>query len=219
MSAPSGAVPILRGHAPRQVIGKARQQQREHSIHQASRMESKQLIAACGLGLALLGSPPAHAQHVPGIDRITQPQAREDRANLLREANRTLGEWQSAWARNDVRAVARLYAENAFLRMPNGTQLQGRNAIGKMLSDSLAELGSFNLGLADAEPGDMVYISGPFIYSDPDPLRPPVTGLHTVVLRFTGGSFKIRAQIFVPDVSAKNGDAPEGTAEPPTGGR
>lgn len=55
-------------------------------------MESKQLIAACGLGLALLGSPPAHAQHVPGIDRNTQTQARENRANLLREANRTLGE-------------------------------------------------------------------------------------------------------------------------------
>ena len=173
-------------------------------------MESKQLIAACGLALALLGSLPAHAQHVPGIDRNTPAQARENRANLLREANRTLGECGSAWARDDVRAVTRLYAENAFLRMPNGTQVQGRKAIGKMLSDSLAELGSFNLGLADAEPGDMVYISGPFIYTDPDPLRPPVTGLHTVVLRFTGGSFEIRAQIFAPDISAENGSARSG---------
>ena len=167
-------------------------------------MESRWLIGALGLGLTLVGSLPVHAQMIPGVDPGARTAVRENRANLLREANRTLGKWQSAWAAHDARAVARLYAKDAFLRMPNGTEVRGRNAVEEMLRNSFAELGSFNLGLTDAEPGDMVYISGPFTYSDPDPLQPPATGLHTVVLLLTGASFEIRAQIFVPDASAES---------------
>ena len=145
---------------------------------------------------------PGTAQHIPGANRDLQGEAREDRAKLLRDANRVMGQWQTAWASKDAKSLARLYAENAFLRMPNGIHYQGRRAIEGMLGDSLANSGNLVLSLADWEPGDMVYISGQFTLGSADAEQPPLSGFHFVVLKLVGGSYKIRSQTFVPDPPA-----------------
>ena len=180
------------------------------------------------MGAALLlplaaGAAAAQAVPIPGNN------APEDRqrykAQTMREAMSVLGNWQSAWAQDDPRAVAAFYMPEALVQLPGQTaSAQGSAAVARELAARLPAMGRIEFQLVDASVGDdMLYLFQRFAIAAQDEARdlstpPAFAGMSmTVMYRETSRGWKIRAQVFAPGASAAAGAAllRQGATPPP----
>jgi ketosteroid isomerase-like protein len=159
-------------------------------------------MACAALALALT-SVGARGQAVPGPGSPGAAEQARYRAEAVRDAMVVLDEWQSAWTRDDVRALGRLYHKDAMVRLPGQPAgVQGRAAVAEMLRARLPELGGVELEAVDLEAGDqLLYLFQRYTIASPDGSADPsavaLSGTCTTVLeRDAGSGWRIRSQIF-----------------------
>jgi len=166
-----------------------------------SRIRNATACAALALALTSVGAR-AQAAPEPGSPGAAE-QARY-RAEAVHDAMVVLEEWQSAWTRDDLRALGRLYHKDAMLRLPGQPAgVQGRAAVAELLRARLPELGGMELEPVDVEAGDqLLYLFQRYTIASPDGSADPSalaarSGTCTTVLeRDAGSGWRIRSQIF-----------------------
>lgn len=176
--------------------------------------------------LALLGlasAVPVHgtAQAVPGISNEEHgAEIRRYRSEALTAANATLGEWQTAWARDDLRALTSFYASDALLLLPGDVEpVQGRAAIEGRLGEYLPGSGAVHLALHDgAVGGSLVYVYGKFYAATTagaggDAFSKGGSGTYTAIIQQSGREWRIRAQFFRTDPEPEAGARAAGAEE------
>ena len=156
---------------------------------------------ACAAFALALTSVGARAQAVPGQGSPNAAEYARYRAESVREAMVVLSEWQSAWTRDDVRALGRLYHPDALVRLPGqAAGVQGRDAVSELLRAHLSELGGMEVEAIDVEAGDqLLYLFQRYTLAPREGSAAlALSGTCTTVLeRATGSSgWRIRSQIF-----------------------
>jgi ketosteroid isomerase-like protein len=157
--------------------------------------------AALALALTSVG---ARAQAVPGPGSQFSAEHARYRAEAVHDAMVVLEEWQSAWTRDDVRALGRLYHKDVMLRLPGQPAgVQGRAAVAELLRARLPELGAMELEAVDLEAGDqLLYLFQRYTIASPGgsadaAALAALSGTCTTVLeRDAGSGWRIRSQIF-----------------------
>jgi ketosteroid isomerase-like protein len=166
-----------------------------------SMMRNAMACAALALALTSVG---ARGQSVPGPGSQGSAGQARYRAEAVRDAMVVLDEWQSAWTRDDVRALGRLYHKDAMLRLPGQPAgVQGRAAVAELLRSRLPEFGGMELEAVDVEAGDqLLYLFQRYTMASPDSsagpsaLAPLSGTCITVLERDAGSGWRIRSQIF-----------------------
>ena len=162
-------------------------------------MRNAMACAALALALTSVG---ARGQSVPGPGSQGSAEQARYRAEAVRDAMVVLDEWRSAWTRDDVRALGRLYHKDAMLRLPGQPAgVQGRAAVAELLRARLPGLGAMELEALDVEAGDqLLYLFQRYTIASPDGSDPSALALSgtctTVLERDAGSGWRIRSQIF-----------------------
>jgi ketosteroid isomerase-like protein len=157
--------------------------------------------AALALALTSVG---ARGQSVPEPGSPGSAAQARYRAESVHDAMVVLDEWQSAWTRDDLRALGRLYHKDAMVRLPGQPAgVQGRAAVAELLRSRLPELGGMKLEAVDVEAGDQLLylfqrytIASPDSSADPSVLAPLSGTCTTVLERDAASGWRIRSQIF-----------------------
>jgi ketosteroid isomerase-like protein len=185
------------------------------------------LLVGCGMALALAPSR-ALAQLVPVPENHAATERLRYRAEAMRDALFLLGNWQNAWARDDVNGLLRQYHLNALVVFPDqAVQVQGTAGLRELLQARLPGLGRVELQVVDAEVGDqIIYLYQKFtiapVDETPDLTTPPLfAGTCTTILESNAeGRWRIRAQVFVPSrPAAAAAAASSAPAAPDSAGR
>jgi ketosteroid isomerase-like protein len=159
------------------------------------------------LGLFLVTSAGSlDAQVVP---RAPTPdwerERREFTAEMLRDYNALIREWSDALVQGNARTVISLYAEGAYLLLPGGEPLQGREAIERFLTGRQVDVIELRTGLVDfSASARMAYALGPFWYQvrDPSGMLHTVTGTLVTVMIMERNRWRIRSHVFQPAPAA-----------------
>jgi len=174
-------------------------------IARYGRARSARALMLIALWAALDGAAaPAAATQVgvPGMNRRGRMSERDRYYALVTQGlHLTTSDWREAWDRSDGDAAARLYVEDAELRLPDGSRAVGRDAVGALLADAPKRLGTVELRLEriDAS-GRMAAASGAltFRHRSPDGRTRVVSGYHlTVFVQENGDVWRIRFQVLV----------------------
>jgi ketosteroid isomerase-like protein len=172
-----------------------------------SRTPLRAALAVAALAAALAAAP-ARAQVglIPDNSNMT-PELARVRIEAMQGATETLNAWSTAWARDDVRALMRLYQKDALVVLPTSSApSQGEQAIAQALQASLPALGRIELGTVDVAVDDhLLYLYQKFVVepgtaAGGGATGSGVTGTATLVMQREGSRWKIRAQIFSPEV-------------------
>jgi ketosteroid isomerase-like protein len=152
-------------------------------------------LAGAALCLALAPAG-AHAQSA-----LSASENARYRAEATRDAMTMLGEWQSAWTRDDLRTLSRLYDADALLRLPGEpAAVQGREKVEEALRARLPAFGGMEVETVDVEVGDRLlyllqrYTIAPAGAAGPSALA--LSGNFTTVLERDARGWRIRAQTF-----------------------
>jgi ketosteroid isomerase-like protein len=175
---------------------------------------------ACAAVALALTSAGARGQAVPGPGSQFSAEHARYRAEAVHDAMVMLDEWQSAWTRDDVRALGRLYHKDAMLRLPGQPAgVQGRAAVAELLRGRLPGLGAMELEAVDVEAGDqLLYLFHRYTIASPDGSADPsalaaLSGTCTTVLeRDAGSGWRIRSQIFEAPGAVSAGTVPSAAA-------
>jgi ketosteroid isomerase-like protein len=159
-----------------------------------------------GSAALLISASAARAQLVPVPENNSASERQRYRAEAMRDAMFMLGNWQNAWARDDVNGILRQYDPNALLVLPEQPErAQGTSELRALLQARLAALGRIEFQLVDAEVGDrLIYLYQRFTIAPAneaaDLSTPPAfNGTCTTVLESNAeGRWRIRAQVFIP---------------------
>ncbi|HKP75549.1 MAG TPA: nuclear transport factor 2 family protein, partial [Longimicrobiaceae bacterium] len=162
---------------------------------------SKLLPVALVLGLA---SRPLGAQAVPLPDNNAPADRQRYRTEAMRDAMVVLGNWQSAWAQDNPRAVAGFYSPEASLVLPGqAATAQGNAELARALGAALPGMGRIEFQLIDASVGDdLLWLVQRYAVAAQneasDLSTPPAyAGVSTTLFqRSPGGGWKIRSQVF-----------------------
>lgn len=148
-----------------------------------------------------LAAPAAHAQ-LPFSD-VSDMRAEQRRytGEVLRELDGMMKAWRTAWDRGDDREIAKMYAENAAVVLPDRTRLSGRDEIEQRLRTELNTVGPIQTGITDFElGGTLAFSMGWFTYDTEDESGYHVVrGRHIIALRRQGRSWRVLTQVFVAD--------------------
>jgi len=166
-----------------------------------SRTLCRAALGAAAL-LASLAAAPAHAQTALIPDTNMNPEIFRFRAEAMQDATDALNTWRTAWERDDVRALLRLYQKDALLVLPGApAPSQGVAAIEQVLTTSLPKAGRMELGVVDAVVDDhLMYIYQRFVMAPGADGTEGMAGTATLVMQREGSRWRIRAQIFSPEV-------------------
>jgi ketosteroid isomerase-like protein len=174
--------------------------------------------AALAAAALLVSFAPARAQS-PIPDTNTSVEGVRVRAEAMQGATETLNAWRTAWERDDVGTLMRLYQKDALLVLPGGAApLQGAPAIEQALRANLPHVGLIELGTVDAAVDDhLLYLYQRFIVAPGSDATGAATGqgqtgTATLVMQREGSRWKIRAQIFSPEQPSAQASA----APPPS---
>ena len=141
---------------------------------------------------------------VPVPDRRTPDELRaEYLGNIVGHVDSLQRAWQAAWRASDHAAVAEAYSENAILVPAGGGTLLGREEIHRHIAPALASgQVAASMLLLDASE-QMVLDFGRFRFEDAAGVLEDVFGYHITVIMGEGTAWRIRAQVFLPDVSSR----------------
>jgi uncharacterized protein (TIGR02246 family) len=174
-----------------------------------SRTLFRAAVAAAALA-APLAAAPAHAQAALIPDTNMSPEIFRFRAEAMQDATDALNTWRTAWERDDVRELLRLYQKDALLVLPGAaTPTQGVAAIEQVLKTNLPKVGRMELGVVDAVVDDhLMYIYQRFVMGPGANGAEGMAGTATLVMQREGSRWRIRAQIFSPEVVQSAAAAP-----------
>jgi ketosteroid isomerase-like protein len=163
--------------------------------------------AACAVVLLLSGWPAsAVAQEgVPGgrLDSA-QGQRAAIRAEAYKSVARFFAEWREAWNRGDANALARMYTDDATLRLPGQAIVQGKQPIDTTLRAVAAGATAVSMTIVDFDSnGEWSILVARYILRREGNL---VEGVMTAVMYGYRSSWRLRMQTF---------DAPEKAAPAP----
>ncbi|MFQ5679290.1 MAG: YybH family protein [Gemmatimonadota bacterium] len=157
-----------------------------------------------GLMLLLVAGPSA-AQVIPG-GSARDYQKRHDRRQMefrgavLRETTDVMQRWQNAWTSDAIRAVTRLYTEDAVLVPADGSPVvRGRQEIAAYLKRVLPKLGEITTSFQDFDVGgSLAFAMGSFSYVAPGRSvgTRRLKGQFVAVFRLESGHWRIRSQVF-----------------------
>ena len=154
-------------------------------------------LAGAALVLALT---PAGARAQSALSAVENARSR---AEATRDAMTMLGQWQSAWTRDDVRTLSRLYDPDALLRLPGQpAAVQGRAAVEELLRARLPALGGLEVETIDVEVGGQLlylfqrYTIAPAAGAAGAPTLALSGNVTTVLERDSSNGWRIRAQTF-----------------------
>jgi len=167
-----------------------------------SRTPFRAALAAAAL-LVPLAAAPARAQTALIPDTNMNPEMLRFRAEAMQDATDALNTFRNAWERDDVRGLMRLYQKDALLVLPGATApTQGTQAIEQALQASLPRVGKIELGVVDAVVDDhLMYIYQRFVVEPgTGAAAEGMAGTATLVMQREGSRWRIRAQIFSPEV-------------------
>lgn len=143
-------------------------------------------LAACAPGLA------AQAPGYPPVD--TRGIFAEYHAEVLKQLNELMEDWERAWKADRVDDVAELYWENAVLIEPGVAPFRGRDAIRAHLEQTLPARGEVEAFMLDFDAsGGMAVVYGNYRLSENGTVR---SGPLVTVYLLRGRSWKIRSQVF-----------------------
>lgn len=157
----------------------------------------------------LLGMPAlAEGQMLPGAERTDwERQAQQYSAESLKEFNAMMARWRAAWVQGNLKAATDLYAEGAYLMLPDTDLLEGRARIQEALSTRLPRVEEVRTGLTDFMTSDrLAYAVGPFFFQmrDESGATQTLSGTFMAVAVRDGRGWKIRSQVMrlEPEISA-----------------
>jgi uncharacterized protein (TIGR02246 family) len=160
--------------------------------------------------LVPLAAAPARAQAgiIPSQNNDLSPDVMRFRAAAMQDATLTLNNWRTAWEQDNVDQLMRLYQRDALLVLPGATTpSQGAQAIEQALQQNLPKMGNIVWRVVDAAVDDhLLYIYQRYVV-EPVPgdtaSEPAVqSGTATLVMQREGRNWRIRAQIFSPELPA-----------------
>lgn len=165
-------------------------------------------LAGAALVLALT---PAGARAQSALSAVENARYR---AEASRDAMTMLGQWQNAWARDDVSTLARLYDPDALLRLPGQpAAVQGRAEVEKLLRARLPAFGGLEVETIDVEVGgQLLYLFQRYTIAPAAGASAlALSGNFTTVLERDASGWRIRAQTFeAPAAAASAGTASAG---------
>ena len=148
---------------------------------------------------ALLAPASLGAQVLPVQSQDVQREMREYNAEVLKEYHGVMNEWAAAWQRQDARALAQHYTDDAILYMDGAEPVQTRRAIEERFRQVLPTTGVARLGVVDfVVSGSLAFGSGRYTYEDGSSIGAAAleSGTYTVLLRREGRRWRIRSQLF-----------------------
>ena len=170
------------------------------------------LIAAA---LALSASE-SGAQSVPGVDNIDWTRQNVTfTADALRAYNQLVTQWSEAWRARDVKKISDLYSVGATVAFSGGELIRGREAVFRTLSTQLPSTSDMRVSATDfVSSGDVMSATGPYVFDAGD--GELLTGTYSMTLRIESGRWRIRSQVFSPElplsepVAADSADGTDG---------
>jgi len=138
-------------------------------------MVRKIALAAC----LVLCAAPAMAQSVAAIQKLDDA-------------------WAAAFNKGDARAVAAMYAEDAYVLPNMGDMVHGRPAIQAFLTDAMKQIGDISLKAADVLPlgGNAAREIGTFTMKTKGQPPQDVAGKYVVVWRKINGRWLLATDIW-----------------------
>ena len=156
---------------------------------------------------ALLLLPVAGAAQAPGYRGPDARQLRaEYRAEIIGQVGDALDEWGTAWAEDDLEALAEIYMEEAVVFPPDGDFHRGREAVMGWLREVLPSLGTADAYLQDLEAsGGLAAVQTNYRIQGDGGSEPELTGTLFTLFVQQGRHWRIRSQVFRP---LPGGDTP-----------
>lgn len=151
--------------------------------------------------LVFVGVTPAAAQlpWADGWDR-DQDNARYS-AEVFRTVNETMSDWRDAWSAEWPEGLARFYAREAVVTLPDGSRVLGPSQVETAVVEIFPSEGDLETGIDDfALGGTLAYSMGWFRYTS-HPAGGELyeqVGTHVVVFRRHGRRWLIHRQAFLP---------------------
>jgi ketosteroid isomerase-like protein len=176
-------------------------------------------LAGAVLALALT-SGAVRGQSAPGAGSVSASEHARYRGEATRDAMGMLAQWQTAWTRDDVRTLSRLYDPNALLRLPGqAAAVQGRAAVEELLRTRLPAFGRIEVETIDVEVGGrLLYLFQRYTIAPADASGPASLALSgnctTVLERDSNSGWRIRAQTFEAPAGAARAGAASAGAPP-----
>jgi uncharacterized protein (TIGR02246 family) len=156
----------------------------------------------------LLLSVPVSAVAQAGVPGARLETGRDHRAAVRAEAYRSVArffaEWRESWNSGDAKALARLYTDDATLRLPGQVMVRGKEPVETALRSALNRTAALSMSDVDFDSnGEWSVLVARYTIKRDGHL---MEGVMTAVMYGRGSSWRLRAHIF---------DAPEKAESPP----
>ncbi len=118
---------------------------------------------------------------------------------VIKGVRATDNKWIAAWRDHDVKTVAHLYVDNAFIITPSGERVSGRDSVTAYLRATLPRSGSLETSLLDVDASDRIAMTlDGYVMSPSASGQPPERGWLLTIFKSDGRTWRIRSQVFRP---------------------